>query len=162
MPTDLALPPVRIRVRNRASDDTGRLEQRLIAEPPDPERRRREPNAGSMKKGETRNPNGRPRGAKGIKLIARQVLLTKMVVREGGKTRKLSYYQALLMKEGQLAAEGDWRARRTMLELGKWALADEAPSQPGEATASETTAADEAIIKWFEEEARASGKGGDS
>jgi hypothetical protein len=49
-----------------------------------------------------------------------------------------------------------------MLELGKWALADEAPSQPGEATASETTAADEAIIKWFEEEARASGKGGDS
>lgn len=160
MPTSSTLPPVRIRVRTRASDDTGGLEQRLLAEPPDPGRRKREPNAGSMKKGETRNPNGRPKGAKGIKLIARQVLLTKMVVREGGKTRKLSYFHALLLKEGQLAAEGDWRARRTMLEFGRWALADEAPSQPGNATASEIAAADEAIIRWFEEEARAGGKGG--
>ena len=161
MSADPVLPPVRIRVRTRASDDTAGVEQRVIAEPPGAGRRKREPNAGSMKKGETRNPHGRPKGAKGIKLIARQVLLTKMVVREGGKTRKLTYYHALLMKEGQLAAEGDWRARRTMLELGRWALPDEAPSQ-AHATASDTDAADEAIIKYFEEEARASGKGDDS
>lgn len=157
-----ALPPVRIRVRTRASSDPGPLEQRLIAEPPNPGRRRREPNAGSMKKGETRNPNGRPKGAKGIKLIAREVLLTKMVVREGGKTRRLSYYHALLMKEGQLAAEGDWRARRTMIELGKWALADVTPSERGEATASETAAVDEVIIKWLEEEVLARSKDDDT
>lgn len=152
-------PPVRVRIRSGSSPSQGPADRRLIADAVEPDRRKRLPNSGSMKKGETRNPNGRPRGAKGTKSIVRKVLAAKTAVREGGRTRKVTLYHALLMKELEMAIQGDWRARKTILELGRWALPEEAPVSV-DSDQSERREADEAIIKWFESELKARPDGG--
>ena len=117
-----------------------------------------------MKPGETRNPNGRPKGAKGFKAMVRRVLGAKITVRENGRLKTVSVYEAMLLMERQLASEGDWRARRTILELGRGAFADDtsgSPVAPGTAPGVERNATDEAIIAWFEEEvAQRRGDGG--
>ena len=152
--SDPPLPPVRVRVRSASTLSRDAPEPRLIADPFGPDRRKRLPNSGSMKKGETRNPSGRPRGAKGTKAMVRKVLSAKTAVREGGRTRKVTLYHALLMKELEMAIGGDWRARKTILELGRWALPEEAFVPVGEVETG-LKEADEAIIKWFEGELKA-------
>lgn len=152
--SDQSLPPVRVRVRRAFLNSQDKPDPRLIADTADLHRRKRLANSGSMVKGETRNPNGRPRGAKGTKAMVRKVLAAKTTVREGGRARKVTIYQALLMKELEMAAAGDWRARKTILELGRWALPEEAPVPVGEVD-SGLKEADEAIIKWFEGELKA-------
>lgn len=152
--SDQRLPPVRVRIRSASSQSKGTPDPRLIADSVGPDRRKRQPNSGSMKKGETRNPNGRPRGANGTKAMVRKVLAAKTTVREGGRARKVTLYQVLLMKELEMAVAGDWRARKTILELGRWALPEEAPVPVGEVD-SGLKEADEAIIKWFEGELKA-------
>lgn len=149
--SDQIRPPVRVRVRSGSAQSQGMPDRRLIADAVEPDRRKRLPNSGSMKQGETRNPNGRPRGAKGTKSMVRKVLTAKTAVREGGRTRKVTLYHALLMKELEMAIQGDWRARKTILELGRWALPEEAPA-PVDGDQSELPESDEAIIKWFEGE----------
>lgn len=140
--------PIRLRTRG-----TG-IERRLVADLPSAPTRKREPNSGSMKQGETRNPNGRPKGAKGTKAMTRKVLQTRTTIRDGGRTRKVSLFQALLLKEVQAAFEGDWRARNTILSLGRWALPEEDPV-PAAASASEQSATDRAILEWYEGELKA-------
>lgn len=63
MMSDQIRPPVRVRVRSGSSQSQGMPDRRLIADAVEPDRRKRLPNSGSMKQGETRNPNRRPRGA---------------------------------------------------------------------------------------------------
>lgn len=147
--------PVRIRTRSKGVGD----EPRLVADPAPEKTRKRKPNSGSMKPGETRNPNGRPKGAKGTKAMARKLLSRTMDIRDGGRTRKSSMYEALLLKELQMAFEGDWRARRTVLELGRWALPEADPVKVAASTSDET---DRAILRWFEDEIRNSTPRGES
>ncbi len=139
--------PVRVRTRIRNAGGA----PRLVADPAPERPRKRKPNSGSMKRGETRNPNGRPRGAKGSKAMARRLLSRTMDIRDGGRTRKASMFEALLLKELQMAFDGDWRARRTVLELGHWALPEADPVKSVAASSDET---DRAILKWFEDEIR--------
>lgn len=150
MPNEAGKQPVRI--RTRISGTGG--DQRLVVSPAPAPRRKREPNSGSMKKGETRNPHGRPKGAKGTKAMVRKVLSQKMAIREKGATRKVTLFQALLLKEVEIAFAGDRHARKTVLELGRWALPEESPgAAAGQAVATDAT--DEAILAWFENELRA-------
>lgn len=155
MSSDPRKPPVRVRIRKRPADSQGRAQERLIADPVPAGRKKRLPNSGSMKPGETRNPKGRPKGAKGTKAITRRVLGVKMTIRENGRPKIVTAWEAALYKERQLAFEGDWRARKTIIELGRWAFAED-PSVPSETptaeSAAEHNAADEAIIAWFEDE----------
>jgi hypothetical protein len=146
-------PPVRMRVRVRtdANSQTMETSERLVVDSDDTPRKKREPNSGSMKKGETRNPKGRPKGAKGTKAIARKILSTPTAIRDGGRTRKVSLYQALLLKEARMAVEGDWRARKTVFDMGRWALPDESP-QPLREVAAEANEIDRAILDWFAQE----------
>jgi len=142
--------PVRIRTRITGTGD----EPRLVASPAPSSRRKREPNSGSMKKGETRNPHGRPKGAKGTKAMVRKVLSQKMTIREKGASRKVTLFHALLLKEVEIAFAGGRQARKTVLELGRWALPEEAPGGAAEQAVT-TDATDEAILAWFEGELRA-------
>lgn len=155
--TNNSLPPVRIRTRTRSvvqSNGAITQEQRIIADSgDDAPRKKRKPNSGSMKKGETRNPHGRPKGAKGAKATVRKVLGKKTEIRFEGKKEKVNMFESLLWKELQLAHAGDWRARRTMLEFGRWAMPELVPgadSRPPE----EQRATDEAILAWFTNEVR--------
>jgi hypothetical protein len=57
----------------------------------------------------------------------------------------------LVLKERELALQGDWRARKTMLELGRWAMPEEVVEEAGLAP-PEASEADRSIIEWFESE----------
>ncbi|WP_420382217.1 DUF5681 domain-containing protein [Novosphingobium sp.] len=128
-----------------------------------PRKPKREANGGSFAPGVSGNPNGRPtdverakkaKNAKGAKAAARKVLNSKIVVQTGRGPKKVSYFEALVSKEASMAAEGDWRARRTMYDLAKWA-ADEGAELPAHAdggSPEELTAAGQAIINWFEDD----------
>jgi hypothetical protein len=150
MASDPERPPVRVRTRVRTVDG----EQRLMASAAPAPLRKRAPNAGSMKKGETRNPKGRPKGAKGTKSKVRKVLQGKVTVREGGRPKKVTLFDALLLKEVEMAFNGDWRARNNVFALGRWALPEEDPIA---ATTSllEQSETDRTVLAWFEGEVKA-------
>lgn len=152
--TDGVKVPVRVRVRQLPhGNPTDVPVPRLVVDGDDKPRRKRAPNSGSMKKGETRNPHGRPKGAKGFKTLVRKVLGETTAIRTAKGTKKVSIFHALLMKELELATKGDWRARKTILELGRLALPEESPDAVREAD-QPPGAADEAILDWFEGEVR--------
>lgn len=144
-----------VRIRKRVGCHA--RDERIVADPVAKPRRKREPNSGSMKKGETRNPNGRPKGAKGTKAIARKVLMQKVQIRDGGKTRTVTRIEAHLLKESKLAFEGDWRARRTVIDIGREVLSEEHPLAAKSAS-GEPDKTDEAILAWFESELMARNK----
>lgn len=153
MTDDPKLRNIRVRQRIRKVDG----EERLTADTDPNPRRKRKPNSGSMKKGETRNPNGRPKGAKGTKAMVRKVLSQKTTIKDGGKTRKATLFEALFLKEVQKAFEGDWRARRTAIELGRWALPEDHPLAAN-SSSRDSSETDEAILDWFKGQVTASKK----
>jgi len=153
MPDDQSLPPVRVRIRSKPSADGGEPEDRLVANRESPAHQKRQPNSGSMKPGETRNPKGRPKGAKGTKAIVRRVLGANTPIRENGRQRMATRWEAVVLRELQLASEGDWRARKSILELGRWALPEDEPNKAALSGPRDVSAADQAIIEWFQNEA---------
>jgi|GEM_PF-3474505 len=144
-----------VRTRRRISKAGGG--ERIVADPVDTstdgQLKKRQPNSGSMKKGETRNPNGRPKGAKGTKALVKKLLTGKTSVRENGRLRQVTVYHALILKEVQMAFDGDWRARKTVIELGRWVLAEDNPLA-GKAAQASSNETDEAVLSWFESELR--------
>ena len=151
------LPPVRIRRRpvpqpeNRTRPEP---HERLIADSIEGPRKKRLPNSGSFKKGQPScNPAGRPKGAKGKKAIVRKVLLERVTVRLPSGSEKLTVFEALLLRERDMAFAGDWRARKTLLELARWALPEDVLEEAG-ITPSTDSETDRAILEWFEEEVR--------
>lgn len=151
------LPPVRVRRRPQSqplSTTEAEPSERIVADSSDKPRKKRLPNSGSFKKGEpSHNPNGRPKGAKGKKSVVRKVLLERVTVRLPSGPKKLTVFEALLLKERDMAFSGDWRARKTMLELGRWSLPDDVLEDSGVAPATDPET-DRAIIEWFEDEVR--------
>ena len=57
-----------------------------------------------MEKGETVNPNGRPKGAISFKAILSKVLDAEITVEEAGEKRKITRYEAMLLKVANDAA----------------------------------------------------------
>ena len=51
-----------------------------------------------FKPGHSGNPKGRPKGAKNEATIWREVFNTKIAIREGGRTRKVSVLEAMILK----------------------------------------------------------------
>ena len=144
-----------IRIRKSIKEDPPDInEARIVADTDEKLRKKRPPNSGSMKPGETRNPNGRPKGAKGVKAIVRKVLHEKTEIRTTKGKRKVTIYEALLKQELQHASEGDFRARKTLIELGRWALLEENPETTRH-TASPPSEVDQAILDWFADDVRA-------
>ena len=62
-------------------------------------------------------------------------------------------YLALLLQERDLAFQKDWRARRALLDIGRWALAEDILEEAGVSPANDEET-DRAIIEWFEQEIR--------
>ena len=130
---------------------------RLIADAAgNPARKKREPNSGSFPVGVSGNRNGRPKGARGAKTIIRDELTRSLAVPTSRGSKKITIYQGLVKREISLASEGDHRARKTLLELGRWALEEsaDAPVLANQKTPAESSVASQAIIDWFTEEVR--------
>ncbi len=80
-------------------------------------------------------------------------MLGKVKVRTPQGVRKVTFFETLLIKERELAIQGDWRARKTMLEIGRWSMPEDVVEDLGVSLA-EPSEADRAVLEWFEAELR--------
>lgn len=78
-------------------------------------------------KGKSGNPKGRPKGAKGLKTIVRELMGEKVVVRTSEGRTKMSRLEALLRKVIENAFTGNARALQSVLQLCSAAMPDETP-----------------------------------
>jgi hypothetical protein len=78
---------------------------------------KRPPQGSRFKPGESGNPNGRPRGARGLKTDLDTVLSKRITVREDGELRHVSRQMALLMSLYEKAVHGDTKATAQITTL---------------------------------------------
>ena len=77
----------------------------------------RPPKAHQIKKGERRNPKGRPKGSKNLKTDLLEELAETMKVREGNRERRLSKQRALIKTQIARALNGNDRAAAKIIDL---------------------------------------------
>ncbi len=73
------------------------------------------PRSTQFKSGKSGNPRGRPKGSRGINSILQSALHRKVTVTEGGKQRRLSALEAMLLRLRNDALRGDQRAIKLVL-----------------------------------------------
>jgi hypothetical protein len=104
------------------------------------------PDAGKFKKGQSGNPGGRPKGAKGMKTLLAQELKESITVQQDGKKKHIRRSEALIKRMVNDALQGRDRPRDTVL---RYADAIEQDQQQREA--QELSADDQAILdRYFE------------
>lgn len=106
------------------------------------------PKSTQFKKGKSGNPNGRPKGAKGLNSIAKDNLLERVAVRTGKGTKRITRIEAVVLKLLEAAGNGDHRAMVQLMSMYSAAVPEAAP----ETTSSdndELTDTDEAILANF-------------
>lgn len=106
---------------------------------------RKPPKAHRFKPGQSGNPNGRPKSAKSLNTIVREVMLEKVPVRTGSTERRVSRAEALVMKQLELASKGDLRALMHLLQLFQAAVPDQPPGA-ADGAPEENSEADLAIL----------------
>lgn len=100
-----------------------------------------------FKPGQSGNPKGRPKRAKGLNTLVRETLSQKVAVRTAAGHRKISQIEAALLKTGELAMKGNLRALVELVKLYRNAVPDE-PHGAGENEREEDlTSADLAILE---------------
>ena len=95
--------------------------------------------------GQSGNPRGRPRGAKGLKTLVRETMTKSISVRTAEGNKRMPRIEAVLQRKFELAMKGNERAQSRLIELYGQAI----PESVGEdlpAGPSELTAADEATL----------------
>jgi len=111
-----------------------------------------------FKPGQSGNPKGRPKGAKGLDTLVRETLGGMVAVRTAGGTKQVSRIEAVLAKTVEQAMKGNSRAQLELMKLWKNAVPDEVADENGDAfDAEEPTAADLAALAeyraWFQGQA---------
>jgi hypothetical protein len=122
---------------------------------------RRPPKHTRFKPGQSGNPCGRPRAARGLNTIVRDTLTQKVAVRTAsGEMKRISRIEALLQKTVEQAIKGNPRALAQLIKLYSDAVPDEKPETSGSnPTDEDLTAADLAILAELQK-VLASGKEG--
>lgn len=75
------------------------------------------PKATQFKPGQSGNPKGRPKGARGIAKVLEEALAQEVSVTEGGRTTRISKREALILSLVTKAIKGDMRAAAQTLKL---------------------------------------------
>jgi len=70
----------------------------------------RPPEANQFQPGQSGNPRGRPKGAKNEATILRALLNRKVDLREGGKIRRVSVLEAILLRFAEDALKGNTKS----------------------------------------------------
>ncbi|RYH06263.1 DUF5681 domain-containing protein [Tropicimonas sp. IMCC6043] len=97
----------------------------------------RPPKATQFKKGQSGNPKGRPKGAKGFNASLQRELETKVTVREGNREIKISKAEAAAKRLVATALKGDMKAL-TMLARFDADLSGRLDSDAEDAALSDT------------------------
>lgn len=123
----------------------------------------RPPKASQFKAGISGNPKGRPKGAKNLSTLAHEKLQAKVLVREGGRERRMSKAEIGMTKMvNKFAETGDPRLAQFLDRLtggdakGDTLRAHEAAGTPR----AEAAPSDQAILDWYLEKHRADGEAG--
>lgn len=77
----------------------------------------RPPKATRFAPGRSGNPRGRPKGSRSVGAILNGVMSQKVTVSEGGRTRRVSRLEVMLLRLANDAARGDARVTKLLLEL---------------------------------------------
>lgn len=80
---------------------------------------RRPPKATQFKKGESGNPKGRPKGARGLEKVVLDELKTKITVNENGRSKKLKKVEAIAKQMVNKALTGDHKAITQVLTVSQ-------------------------------------------
>lgn len=105
------------------------------------------PKRTQYQKGQSGNPKGRPKGAKGLKTLARERLTEKVVVKSAAGPKRMTRLDAMMLKMIELAFAGNMRAMQFCMQLYDSAVPDEAPREPVETeVVADMDAHDEAIL----------------
>jgi len=68
--------------------------------------------------GRSGNPNGRPKGARGMKAMLRKELNTRVRITENGKSRSVTKMEVMIKRLTEQGAKGDLKAISKLIELG--------------------------------------------
>ena len=75
------------------------------------------PKATRFKPGQSGNPKGRPKGARGLGKVLDEALAQEVTVTEGGRTTRVTKREALILSLVTRALKGDMRAAAQTLKL---------------------------------------------
>ena len=75
------------------------------------------PKATQFRPGQSGNPRGRPKGARGVAKVLEAALSQEVTVTEGGRTTRITKREALIMSLVTKAIKGDMRAAAQTLKL---------------------------------------------
>ncbi len=75
------------------------------------------PISGRFKKGRSGTPKGRPKGRKTMNTIIEDAFRMKVTIREGGKPRRLSFVEALVLRVLTDGVKGDGKAADQSIKL---------------------------------------------
>lgn len=75
------------------------------------------PDATKYKKGQSGNPNGRPRGSKNTYTLLDEIVNEKVTIQKNGRTFKITKKQAALFQLSNQAATGHLKAIQTLIPL---------------------------------------------
>ena len=118
---------------------------------------RKPPKAAQWKKGQSGNPNGRPRRDMKMRALVAQLLSQRIVVRKGRSTKRMTRLEHLLHRLFEQALSGDARLMKMVFDQAR---KDEA--RDDEAASAFDTAADsevlQALYRRIAREAAESGK----
>lgn len=124
VPSTASLPPARARTRSALPA----VSAAAVEAPPLPPGESaydvgygKPPTKSRFKPGQSGNPRGRPRRAKGLNTIVRETLGAKVAVRTAAGTSQISRIEAVLQKSLEKAMKGDARAQLALMNL--WAKA---------------------------------------
>ena len=141
-----SLPPVRHRVR---ATPAATPPQESSKQMQDYEVGYRRPPAHTrFKPGRSGNPKGRPKGARGLNTLARELLTARVPVRTGSGEKRMHRIEAVLHKTFELALKGNPRALSQVLSLYASAVPETAAAD-SPLPAEELTMTDLAILEEF-------------
>jgi len=104
------------------------------------------PDASKFKKGQSGNPGGRPKGAKGMKTLLAQELKESITVQQDGKKTRIRRSEALIKRMVNDALQGRDRPRDTVLRY-----ADAIDQERQQRAAAELREEDQAILDRYVE-----------
>lgn len=80
---------------------------------------RRPPKRSQFKKGQSGNPKGRPKGARGLDTMIIEELKAKIIVSENGRSKKLKKAEAIVKQVVNKALTGDHKAISQVLTVSQ-------------------------------------------
>ena len=111
------------------------------------------PKSGQFKKGQTGNPRGRKKGARGLKTDLKAELSEKITLTENGKSVKISKKRLMIKQLVAKALKGDIRALSKLIDLNISVLGieDEAIKGPASLSMNDQAILDDYVKSRIEE-----------